>query len=117
MVWCIVIGLLVLITLPEFIKRIKEKREYNRYINELTQAELLKNERLHAQTQKKIDYLTAKIDNFIYISEMTEKQLQAETDDKKILILTKQLQTIDDKIFNTQIKLDKELERLDGMED
>jgi hypothetical protein len=113
MVWYIVIGLLVLITLPEFIKRIKEKREYNRYINELTQAELLKGERLHTQTQKNVDFLTAKIDNLIYISELTEKQLQAEKDDKKILILTKQLQTIDDKIFNAQIKLDKELEKLE----
>jgi hypothetical protein len=94
-------------------KRIKEKRQYNRYINELAKAELLKGERLQAQTQKNVDYLTAKIDNLIYISELTEKQLQAETDDKKILILTKQLQTIDDKIFNTQIKLDKELDKLE----
>ena len=113
MIWYLIICLLVLITLPEFIKRIKEKREYNRYINELAKAELLKCERLHAQTQKNIDYLTAKIDNLIYISELTEKQLQAETDDKKILILTKQLQTLDDKIFNAQIKLDKELEKLE----
>lgn len=112
MIWYIVIIELILLVFGLIVgkrKRAKLKeseRLHIQYINELETEERKKQ-------QTVIDYLTAKVDNLIYISELTEKQLQAEKDDKKVLILRKQLQTIDDNIFRTQQKLNKELEKLE----
>lgn len=112
MIWYVLIIIIVL-----GIPTIKKVKRDNAYIKESERLHIQHLKELEREERKKqqsiIDYLTAKIDNLIYISELTEKELQAETNNKKILILTKQLQTIDDNIFKTQLKLDKELEKLE----
>ena len=103
----IVLGVLII---PKAIRKAREREELNAIM--VYEREELK--RKQAKTQTNIDYYTAKLDNLYYVSGLVETELQAETDNKEVITLTEKLARLDEQIHQTQKKLEKELEKLNG---